>query len=678
MRRITTLLLVALLSGCSVPGLPGAGTAPTPAPAPPTVGVAPTPAPPQLDGRLEVEAGGFALNYPAGWHSDVVSRTLTLAPTAAAAVRPSPGPDLVLTVDSTPLRDIMAQFGAGAADDPQIFFEVSSGAAQREGYTISATAPITVAGRPGLLADFSSTGGAGRLAVILGPDAALRVLGQTTPEAWPAQAPLYDAILQSLELNPLPEPAPPVAAARQPALVAEGPPGFVLRLGSSSGPPESRFVAARGLAAAPDGTVYLAESSRGVWVFAPDGKLIGTFGGDELLDAYDVARAPDGDLFVADYGRNGIAQFRPDGSFVRRWGAAGDEPGQFGLSSPQRIAAGPDGSVYALDTRPGSESGRVVSSVVRFSEDGRFLGRVELPADLAPADLAVDEAGTLYLADSFAGAVVKVGPDGTELARLADPAEAQRFAAGAIDLDRQGNIYLATYASGVLKLAPNGAVIAGGGSTVAPGSTPAPGEFSLPNGVAAAPGSVVWVSDNSGEYSAITALRLRVDEAAAATAQAAVPAATAAPTPPPENLVRQWAAEATASSFYAPDYEPAGATGAPNVAACQDSPEAWAAADPNGLETLELRYREPVFAVGVNVHQSFNPGFVSKIELIDERGAAKTVYTATPARSEPCPAVLAASFDQSLTRIVGVRLTVDQRPGANWAEIDAVELVGVP
>jgi DNA-binding beta-propeller fold protein YncE len=676
MRRIATLLLAAALCGCSAPGLPGAGPAPTLAPAAPTA--APTAAPPRPTERLAVEAGGFSVSYPPGWQSTVVSRTLTLAPSAAAALRPSPGPDLVLTIDSTPLRDIVAQFGPAAADDPEVFFEVSSGAAQREGYTISATAPITVAGRPGLVADFGSAGGAGRLAVILGPDAAVRVLGQSSPEAWPAQAPLYDAILATLELGPLPAPAPPVAAAHQPALTVEGPPGFVLRLGSSSGPPEGRFVSARGLAVAPDGTVYLAESSRGVWVFGPDGKLIGTFGGDELLDAYDVARAPDGDLFVADYGRNGVAQFRPDGRFVRRWGSAGDGPGQFGLSSPQRIAAGPDGSVYALDTRPGSESGRVVSSVARFSEDGRLLGRVELPADLAPADLAVDEAGTLYLADSFAGAVVKVGPDGTELARLADPAEPQRFAAGAVDLDRQGNIYLATYGSGVLKLAPSGAVIAAGGSTVSPGSTPGPGEFSLPNGVAAAPGGVVWVSDNSGEYSAITALRPQADEAAAATAQAAAPASSAAPAPPAESLARQWAAEATASSFYAPDYEPAGAAGAPNVAACQDSPDAWAAADPNGLERLELRYREPVFAVGVNVHQSYNPGFVSKIELIDERGAAQTVYTATPARSEPCPGVLAVTFDQTLTRIVGVRLTVDQRSGANWAEIDAVELLGVP
>jgi hypothetical protein len=142
--------------------------------------------------------------------------------------------------------------------------------------------------------------------------------------------------------------------------------------------------------------------------------------------------------------------------------------------------------------------------------------------------------------------------------------------------------------------------------------------------------------------------------------------------------LRQWASEASASSFYAPDYDPAGATGPPDVQGCQDSPDAWAAADPNGLETLELGFRRPVFAVGVVVHQSYNPGFISQIELLDERGVASVVYSAEPRLVEPCPLALEVNFAQTLTRIVAVRLTVDQRPGANWSEIDAVELIGVP
>ncbi len=677
MRRIATLLLAALLGGCSlIPPDLTSQEAPT---TPEATLVPPTPTPPPLTGTLRLDEAGLELAYPSGWTTRVISNSITIAPSEQALESTSPGDELVLAIDATPIEALAARFGPSAAESPESFFEVSSGAAQDAGYSLAPTTPITVDGQPGLAADLTAAGGAGRLSVILSPVTAVRVLGQADPEAWARQRPIYEAVVASLRFFTPPEPTPvPGVTAEQPELLDEGPPGFVLRLGGSSGPPERRFVSARGLAVAPDGTLYLAESRRGVWVFAPDGELTGTFGGDELLDAYDVARAPDGDLLVADYGRNAVARFRADGTFVGRWGSAGDGPDQFGLSSPQRIAIGPDGSVYALDTRPGLESGRVVSSVVRFSEDGRLLARIELPADLAPADLAVDEAGAIYLAESFGGSVVKLGADGSELARFGDPAAPQRFAAGAIDLDPQGNIYLATYASGVVKLAPSGIVIASGGSTVMPGSTPGPGEFSLPNGIAAGPGGVVWVSDNSGEYSAVTALRLQADPSAAATAQAALPEATAAPTPAPETLVRQWASEATASSFYAPDYDPAGATGPPDVTACQDSPDAWASADPNGLETLELSFRTPIFAVGVNIHQSYNPGYISKVELIDERGEASTVYTATPGPAASCPAVLELSFEQTLTRIMAVRLTVDQRSGANWAEIDAVELVGVP
>jgi hypothetical protein len=304
---------------------------------------------------------------------------------------------------------------------------------------------------------------------------------------------------------------------------------------------------------------------------------------------------------------------------------------------------------------------------------------VALPADLAPADLAVDGSGNIYLAETFGGSVVKLAPDGSELARFGDPAAAKSLAAGALDLDQQGNIYLATYASGVVKLSPGGVEVARGGGTAAPGSAPNAGEFSLPNGVASAPGGVVWVSDNSGEYSAVTALRLSSDPALEGTAAAIGATAVADATPVPESaLLRQWADSATASSFYEPDYDPAGATGPPNVTGCQDSTDAWASADPNGMERLELKFKTPVFATGLTIYQNHQPGYISQVELVDERGEVIPVYKNTPALIDTCPLILPVSFDQTLSRIVSVRITVDQRGGANWSEVDAVELVGVP
>jgi sugar lactone lactonase YvrE len=680
MRCIFLLLFVALLSGCALP------FAASPSP-PPSATAAPTPSAtatatvvPSLAAPLTLSEAGFALSPPQGWVSSMNASVLTLAPSQDALSLESPGDDLVLTIDATPLTTLRNQLGSAAAESPAPLFALSSTAVEAAGFAVGPTTPIQVDGSPGLVADLSAPGGAGRLAVIVADEVAVRLLGQATPAAWLAQAPLYEAVLASLRFLALPTPTPtPANLGAQPLIVDAGPPGFVLRLGGRAGPPAGRFVAARGLAVAPDGTLYLAESGRGVWVFAPDGTLLTTFGGDQLLDAYDVVRAPNGELFVADFGRNAIARFRADGVFLARWGSAGDGPAQFGLASPQRLALDAAGAVYVLDARPGPESGRVVSSVVRFSPEGDLLGRIELPADLAPTDLAVGADGAIYLADTFAGAV-KLAPDGRELARFGDPAEPQALAAAALDLDAQGNLYLATYGSGVVLLAPTGVELGRGGVATAPGSLPAPGEFSLPNGIAVGPGGVVWVTDNSGEYSAVTALRLQSDQAAAATAQAlvATPEATVSPTPPAENLLRQWASEASASSFYAPDYDPAGATGPPDVQGCQDSPAAWASADPNGLETLELGYRTPVFAVGLVVHQSYNPGFISQIEVLDERGGASVVYRAEPRLVEPCPLALEVDFAQTLTRIVAVRLTVDQRPGANWSEIDAVELIGVP
>ncbi|MBX0329729.1 NHL repeat-containing protein [Oscillochloris sp. ZM17-4] len=678
LRRALPLAAIIVLASCALPGLPAQAPAPTETPAP-TV-APPSPTPIALDFELSVEAAGFRLRHPAGWASHVVSNTLTLAPSDASLDRPSPGPDLVLTVDATPADLVAAQYGAEAASNPESFFEVSSSAAQQAGYALSATTAITVDGRPGLAADLRGDGGAGRLAVIVGPDRVVRVLGQSSPDSWDAQSALFDSILASLSFFvPAQSPTPtPVGVALQPDLLRRGPPGFVLRIGGSGGPRDSRFVSARGMAVAPDGTLYLAESSRGVWVFAPDGALITTFGADQLLDAYDVVRAPSGDLLVADYGRNAVARFSPAGAFVRRWGSAGDGPDQFGLSSPQRIALGPDGSVYALDSRPGAD-GQVSSSVMIFGPDGDLLDRVALPADLAPADLAVDSAGNIYLAETFGGSVVKLAPSGAELARFGDPATAQSLAAGSIDLDPQGNIYLATYASGVVKLSPEGVEVAQGGGSAAAGSAPEAGQFSLPNGVAAGPGGVVWVSDNSGEYSAVTALRLSDDPSAQATSAALGATTVADATPAPaESLLRQWAESATASSFYEPDYDPAGAAGPPDVPGCQDSPDAWASSTPDGLDTLELTYATPVFATGLTIYQSSQPGYISKVELIDERGEVLPVYAAEPALSDTCPLAQAISFAQTLSRVVKVRVTVDQRGGAGWSEIDAVELVGVP
>lgn len=678
---------ITILTACSLPGTSPqapAATGPTAAPAAPATTAPaetarPTSVAVELDAELRVDQGGFRLEYPESWYTrELNGAAWAISPSQAALEAETISNDMVILVDSTPLEAIAEQHDVEVIANPQTFFDFISVEPQNAGFSLSDTTTVTVGGHEGKAADLEAPGGAGRLIVVLTSERAVRILGQATPDTWQAQREVFQSIVESVRFFPPPlTPTPtPENMVQQPLRTLGGSDEVVLRLGGNTGPPRGRFVAARGLTSGDDRTIYLAESSRGVWHFAANGDLIGTIGEEELLDAYDVAFHPDGDLFVADYGRNAIAQFDEDGTLVRRWGETGDAPEQFGLSSPQRLAIGPDGSIYALDSRVGEDGSSVTSSVVRFnSADGSFVDRVALPEGLNPADLAVDDEGNIFLAETFNKAVIKLDGTGQELARFGADITPEGIAASAIDLDAAGNIYVATWDAGVLKFAPGGTLLARSGAVAEPNTTPEIGEFSLPNGIAVTRRNIVWVSDNSGEYSALTVLRLATDAQAQATAAAR---ATANATPIPEEaLQRQWASEATASSAYE-GYEAENATGAPDVEGCRDSQRAWASAAPDSLEELELRFADPVLATQVNIHQNHQPGFITNVELLDERGNATSVYTSTGELQEECPNVLEVSFERTARPIVGVRLTIDQRSGANWNEIDAVELVGLP
>ena len=135
----------------------------------------------------------------------------------------------------------------------------------------------------------------------------------------------------------------------------------------------------------------------------------------------------------------------------------------------------------------------------------------------------------------------------------------------------------------------------------------------------------------------------------------------------------QWASGATASSEYSTSGWSANqATGAPNTDKCGDINTAWAprssGSDP---EWLKLSFTTPVLATGVRVHETYNAGSLSRVDLVDTSGQSHTVWTGTDSTS--CPGWFEITFPKTEYPVNAVILHTKI---AGWEEIDAVELIG--
>lgn len=209
---------------------------------------------------------------------------------------------------------------------------------------------------------------------------------------------------------------------------AEGEGVSTLALGDGGPANQANLNTPYGVAAAPDGSVYIADGMNNrIRKVTPDGiitTVAGTglccFGGDggpataaRLNFPWGVTLGPDGSLYIADTGNNRIRRVTPDGiittvagnGFYSFGGDGGPATGA-SFRNPDRVAVAADGSIYIPDSnnyrlrRVGPDG--IITTVAgdgfyNFGGDGGPAAGAQLRFIY---DVSIAPDGTLYVADT--------------------------------------------------------------------------------------------------------------------------------------------------------------------------------------------------------------------------------------------------------------------------------------
>jgi DNA-binding beta-propeller fold protein YncE len=218
-------------------------------------------------------------------------------------------------------------------------------------------------------------------------------------------------------------------------------------LGPTWTTPDYRNGRPSGLSIAHDGNLIVSDSHYHCFrLYSPAGVVLRTFGGaggtaaGQLGYVSDVVQDADGTYYVAEFGENQrISVFDGEGKFLRCWGSAGTEPGQF--SRARALALGSDGNLYVADacndriqvfTRQGT--------LVRcWGDSGAEPGQLKYPYDLA-----FNKDGILYVVENGNNRVQKFTTTGKSLGCWGGPGHApgQFHNPWALAIDRRGKVHV--------------------------------------------------------------------------------------------------------------------------------------------------------------------------------------------------------------------------------------------
>lgn len=192
-----------------------------------------------------------------------------------------------------------------------------------------------------------------------------------------------------------------------------------------------------GLAVAPDGTLYVADTwNHQVKVYGPSsqspdqtwGVRGGGAGQGDFNEPHGIALDADGLVYVVESGNHRVQVFTSDGEFVRSWGGHGTNHGQFDY--PTGITVDSAGRVHVCDRRNGR--------VEVFSSDGQWLAQTGYVPDGEgqfswPEGITVSSDGGVHVADSGNGRIQVLSADGSYVSQWShhEGLEPKGLAAGA-------------------------------------------------------------------------------------------------------------------------------------------------------------------------------------------------------------------------------------------------------
>jgi len=188
-----------------------------------------------------------------------------------------------------------------------------------------------------------------------------------------------------------------------------------------------QFNSPRDIAAAPDGTFYVADSRNNrILHFDQDGSILhswGEFGASDYAaniiapsgafnEPWGVAVGPDGSVYVADTWNNRIQKFSAEGKFITMWGEFGVAESNTHFWGPRGVAVDDEGHVFVTDT--GNK--RVVifdsngNDLASFGGAGMGIGEFD-----EPVGIEVDDQGRVYIADTWNMRIQVMLPEGDSL-----------------------------------------------------------------------------------------------------------------------------------------------------------------------------------------------------------------------------------------------------------------------